>query len=121
MLMRMLCQQVVTMTVNKTKLNEFSMVYLNNLLSLPLILGLMWHYGEIPGVISDPALKVSLFMTNPSVQIALLGEAFPSHVCSVALKVINLGCPRNSINLRISLKGLEVCNMLQAYILPDSC
>lgn len=34
------------------------MVYLNNLLSLPLILGLMVFYGELPGVMKDPALKV---------------------------------------------------------------
>ena len=82
------------MTVNKTKLNEFSMVYLNNLLSLPLILGLMWHYGEIPGVISDPALKVSLLMTNPSVQIALPEEPFLLTCVLWPLNNHLLGCPR---------------------------
>lgn len=34
------------------------MVFLNNLLSLPLILGLMVFYGELPGVVRDPALRV---------------------------------------------------------------
>ena len=34
--------RVVALTVNKTKLDEFSMVFYNNLLSLPLIGGLMW-------------------------------------------------------------------------------
>lgn len=48
------------LTTNKTKLDEFSMVFLNNLLSLPLILGLMLFYGELPSVVHDPALKVRL-------------------------------------------------------------
>lgn len=47
-----------SLTANKTKLDEFSMVFLNNLLSLPLILLLMYYYGELPAVFSDPALKV---------------------------------------------------------------
>lgn len=47
-----------TLTANKTKLDEFSMVFLNNLLSLPLILLLMYYYGELPAVFSDPALQV---------------------------------------------------------------
>ena len=34
--------RVVALTVNKTKLDEFSMVFYNNLLSLPLIGALMW-------------------------------------------------------------------------------
>ena len=34
------------------------MVFLNNLLSLPLILMLMYYYGEVPSVLQDPALKV---------------------------------------------------------------
>jgi hypothetical protein len=50
--------QVCSLTANKTKLDEFSMVFLNNLLSLPLILVLMYYYGELPSVIKDPALKV---------------------------------------------------------------
>ena len=51
--------QVVHLTVNKSKLDEFSMVFLNNLLSLPLILFLMYFYGELPSVVDDPALRVS--------------------------------------------------------------
>jgi hypothetical protein len=34
--------RVVTLTANRTKLDEFSMVFYNNLLSLPLIGVLMW-------------------------------------------------------------------------------
>ena len=34
--------RVVALTASKTKLDEFSMVWYNNLLSLPLIAGLMW-------------------------------------------------------------------------------
>ena len=50
--------QVAKFTSNKTRLDEFSMIYLNNLLSLPLILGLMVYYGELPAVLQDPALQV---------------------------------------------------------------
>ena len=60
------CLQVVNVTANKTKLDEFSMVFLNNLLSLPLIFGLMVFYGELPGVMRDPALKVIFLSTYSS-------------------------------------------------------
>jgi hypothetical protein len=49
-------------TVNKTKLDEFSMVFYNNLLSLPLIAALMWWYGEIEGLLDEPALRNPVFL-----------------------------------------------------------
>ena len=60
----MIGPQVVNLTVNKSKLDEFSMVFLNNLLSLPLILFLMYFYGELPSVVDDPALRVSSSAPN---------------------------------------------------------
>ena len=67
---RLAFPQVVSLTANKTKLDEFSMVFLNNLLSLPLILVLMWYYGELPGVINDPALQASVLAPPSLLQIA---------------------------------------------------
>ena len=68
------------MTVNKSKLDEFSMVFLNNLLSLPLILFLMYFYGELPGVVDDPALRVSssaCLLSRPPSSVRMLST---SHV-----------------------------------------
>ena len=63
--MRPATLQVCSLTANKTKLDEFSMVFLNNLLSLPLILMLMYYYGELPSVMEDPALKVASMSNVP--------------------------------------------------------
>lgn len=60
--LRGVMDKVVTLTASKTKLDEFSMVMLNNSLSLPLILGLMFFYGELPGIAEDPALKDPYFL-----------------------------------------------------------
>jgi len=60
--LRGVMDKVCSLTANKTKLDEFSMVFLNNLLSLPLILVLMYYYGELPSVINDPALKDPYFL-----------------------------------------------------------
>lgn len=60
--LRGVMDKVCSLTANKTKLDEFSMVFLNNLLSLPLILLLMYYYGELPSVIHDPALQDPYFV-----------------------------------------------------------
>ena len=55
--LRGVMDRVVTLTVNKTKLDEFSMVFYNNLLSLPLILLLMWRASKLfPILHMDAAL-----------------------------------------------------------------
>ncbi len=46
--------RVVTLTANRTKLDEFSMVFYNNLLSLPLIGVLMWWCAPGAGALSLP-------------------------------------------------------------------
>ncbi|KAL0031731.1 hypothetical protein WJX79_003715 [Trebouxia sp. C0005] len=43
--LRGVMDRLVSMTVNKTRLDEFSMVFYNNLLSLPLLLVLIWQAG----------------------------------------------------------------------------
>lgn len=48
--------------MNKTRLDEFSMVFYNNLLSLPLISVLMWWYGELDSVLYEPALGNPMFL-----------------------------------------------------------
>ncbi|KAK9840936.1 hypothetical protein WJX81_001201 [Elliptochloris bilobata] len=54
--------RVVALTVAKTKLDEFSMVFYNNLLSMPLIALLMWWYGEIERLPTEPALHNPHFL-----------------------------------------------------------
>jgi drug/metabolite transporter (DMT)-like permease len=44
------------------QMDEFSMVYYNNLLSIPPILGLMWYFGEFNGLLEQPALKNPAFL-----------------------------------------------------------
>lgn len=56
-----LCSQVAEHTTNKQKMDEFSMVYYNNLLSLPCIAGLMWFFGEFDGLFSQAALSDAIF------------------------------------------------------------
>lgn len=41
--------QTAGLTVNKQRLDEFSMVFYNNLLSLPLLGALVVAYGEVSG------------------------------------------------------------------------
>ncbi len=54
--------RVVTLTRNNTKLDEFSMVFYNNLLSLPLIMALMVIYGELSSLPQEPAWGDNLFI-----------------------------------------------------------
>ena len=50
------------------QMDEFSMVYYNNLLSIPPILVLMWFFGEYEGLMAQTALR------NPSFQmVAMVG------------------------------------------------
>eukprot|EP00877_Chromochloris_zofingiensis_P006086 jgi/Chrzof1/1730/Cz10g18260.t1 len=66
--LRSVMDKVAEHTTNKQKMDEFSMVYYNNLLSIPPILCLMAFFGEFQGLLSQPALS------NPSfLAVALLG------------------------------------------------
>lgn len=85
--MRPAALQVCSLTANKTKLDEFSMVFLNNLLSLPLILMLMYYYGELPSVMEDPALKV-LSMSN----VPLLAKCHTHVPIQLALNLYAVSC-----------------------------
>lgn len=59
--LRGVMDKVAPMTVSMTKLSEMSMVYYNNLLSLPFLLGLMYWFGEIDGLLDQPALRDPAF------------------------------------------------------------
>ena len=61
--LRGVMDRLVGLTVNKTRLDEFSMVFYNNLLSLPLLLVLMWQGGEFKTLAQEPALKNPYFLT----------------------------------------------------------
>ena len=54
---------VVEVTKKKRKLSEISMVFLNNLLSIPLILALMIADGEIYKVLDEPELRNPAFLS----------------------------------------------------------
>ena len=60
--LRGVMERLVVMTVNKTRLDEFSMVFYNNLLSLPLLLILIWWAGEFQSLPTEPALTDPAFL-----------------------------------------------------------
>jgi GDP-mannose transporter len=60
--LRGVMDRVVAHTANKTKLDEFSMVFYNNLLSLPLIFVLIVWSGELETVQQDSALSNPRFI-----------------------------------------------------------
>lgn len=61
--LRSVMDKVSEHTVNKQRMDEFSMVYYNNLLSIPPIMGLMWYFGEFEGLAAQPALQNPVFLT----------------------------------------------------------
>jgi GDP-mannose transporter len=66
--LRSVMDRVAQHTTNKQKMDEFSMVYYNNLLSLPFILGLMWYFGELQTLGHQEALHNPMFQA-----VALMG------------------------------------------------
>lgn len=60
--LRGVMDRLVSLTVNKTRLDEFSMVFYNNLLSLPLLLVLIWQGGEFATLAKEPALQNPYFL-----------------------------------------------------------
>ena len=55
-------EAVSRFTANKTRLDEFSMVYLNNTLSLPPLLFITWATGEFALLPQQPALRDPMFL-----------------------------------------------------------
>ncbi|KAG2492123.1 hypothetical protein HYH03_009614 [Edaphochlamys debaryana] len=66
--LREVMDKVAEHTDDKQKLSEFSMVYYNNLLSIPFIVLLMWGFGEFQTLPQQHALGVAAFQA-----VALLG------------------------------------------------
>lgn len=66
--LRSVMDKVSEHTTNKQKMDEFSMVYYNNLLSIPPILVLMFFFGEHKGLMQQPALQNPMFLA-----VALVG------------------------------------------------
>eukprot|EP00197_Chlamydomonas_leiostraca_P010279 CAMPEP_0202885236 /NCGR_PEP_ID=MMETSP1391-20130828/41562_1 /ASSEMBLY_ACC=CAM_ASM_000867 /TAXON_ID=1034604 /ORGANISM="Chlamydomonas leiostraca, Strain SAG 11-49" /LENGTH=360 /DNA_ID=CAMNT_0049568479 /DNA_START=49 /DNA_END=1131 /DNA_ORIENTATION=- len=60
--LRSVMDKVAEHTTNKQRMDEFSMVYYNNLLSLPCIAVLMWQFGEFGGLTAQPALRNTEFL-----------------------------------------------------------
>ena len=56
--------QLLQLTESKSKPTEFSMVFYNNVLSLPLLFGLMWHSGELHMLWKEPALTDMHFLIS---------------------------------------------------------
>ena len=75
--------RVVALTANQTKLDEFSMVFYNNLLSLPLLGGLMWAFGELERLPLEPALRNPAFLFAACASAALgFGISFTTLWCA---------------------------------------
>jgi len=77
--MRSVMNKVSTITESGRPLDEFSMVLLNNLLSIPLISILCLVNGEFPAVLSEPALHNPAFLAAATASgILSLGISFSS-------------------------------------------
>ncbi|BDA51640.1 GDP-mannose transporter [Coccomyxa sp. Obi] len=77
--LRGVMDRVVPLTVKKARLDEFSMVFYNNFLSLPLLLGLIWWHGELHAIIHDPVLRdPSFIMTACASALVAFGISFAS-------------------------------------------
>ena len=76
--LRGVMDKVVGMTQNKTKLDEFSMVFYNNFLSLPVLAVLIVYQGELDGLKSDAGLH------NPRFIFAAVASALISFGISFA-------------------------------------
>ena len=55
-------ESVSQFTVSRSKLDEFSMVYFNNVLSLPPLLLITWATGEFGTLLAEPALMDPYFL-----------------------------------------------------------
>lgn len=66
--LRSVMDKVSEHTTDRKKMDEFSMVYYNNLLSVPPILALMLAFGEHKGLLQQPALANPTFLL-----VALMG------------------------------------------------
>lgn len=60
--LRSVMDKVAEHTTNKQKMDEFSMVYYNNLLSIPPILVLIFFFGEHKTLLAQPALQNPTFL-----------------------------------------------------------
>jgi hypothetical protein len=60
--------QTAAFTVNKQRLDEFSMVFYNNLLSLPFIVLLIGYYGEVRPVLVRDSRTFNGLMTVCSIR-----------------------------------------------------
>ncbi len=70
--------RVVTLTANRTKLDEFSMVFYNNLLSLPLIGVLMWWCVPGAGALSLLLSGALVWRCAPGAGAAAARRALPA-------------------------------------------
>ena len=76
-------ESVSKYTVNKTKLDEFSMVYFNNVLSLPPLAIITWATGEFSTLAAEPALKDPYFiLAAVSSSLLAFGISFASLWCA---------------------------------------
>ncbi|KAG2492125.1 hypothetical protein HYH03_009616 [Edaphochlamys debaryana] len=60
--LRSVMDKVAEHTTNKQRMDEFSMVYYNNLLSIPPIVAMIWYFGEYKGLMEQPALQNPAFL-----------------------------------------------------------
>ena len=77
--LRGVMDKVVTLTASKSRLDEFSMVFYNNVLSLPFLVALVLLSGEWGSVLAEPALARPDFLAAAGVSSLLaFGISFAS-------------------------------------------
>lgn len=114
--LRGVMDQVAHVTVHKTKLDELSMVWYNNMLSLPLIGALIYFSGEVYILPQEEALRDPWFLAAASAScIVAFGVSFASlwFLSTTAATTYSLVGSLNKIP--IAVIGLVAFNVAWTY------
>ena len=111
-------ESVSKFTVNKTRLDEFSMVYLNNTLSLPPLLFITWATGEFAMLPSEPALQDPMFLlAGASSALLAFGISFASLWFLSTTTATTFGLVGSLNKIPLAVIGLVAFN--QPWSLPN--
>ena len=116
--LRGVMETVSKFTVNKTRLDEFSMVYLNNTLSLPPLLFITWATGEFAMLPSEPALQDPMFLlAGASSALLAFGISFASLWFLSTTMATTFGLVGSLNKIPLAVIGLVAFN--QPWSLPN--
>ena len=110
--LRGVMDRVVVLTVGKSRLDEFSMVFYNNLLSLPFLLLLMLASGEAGSVLAEPALRRPGFLLAAGASALLaFGISFASLWFLSTTTATTFGLVGSLNKVPVALLGLVAFNV----------